>query len=705
MEEPMTFLHGICFRLRPVVFASLLVHSTFISARAEEPQPTPAGEQTGLIPRKLLFGNPDKASPAISHDGKQIAFLASVEGVMNVWVGPIDQPDDARPVSADKKRGIRIYFWAFTNEHILYLQDSDGDEDYHVYCVDLAKGQTRDLTPFKKVRAEITAVGHKFPHELLVGLNDRDPRFHDLYRINLLTGERKLVQKNPEFQSFVTDSDYRVRLATKMAPDGGMQLLKPNGKDGWDDFLKIPMADTLTTGPAGFDKTGDILYLIDSRGRNTGAFATLDMRSGKETVVAEDKRTDAGDVMLHPTERTVQGVSFTYERTHWVFQDPAVQADFEELHKLGDGELAVESRTLDDQHWIVSLTVDNGPARFYRYDRPSKKATFLFTTRKALEGLPLQKMRPHVLKARDGLDLVCYLTLPPGADPEGKGLPSKPVAMVLDVHGGPWGRDTWGFDPEAQLLANRGYAVLTVNFRGSTGFGKEFVNAGNREWAGKMHDDLLDAVDWAIREKIADPKKIAIFGGSYGGYATLVGMTFTPDKFACGVDIVGPSNLVTLLSTIPPYWAPMVQLFKDRVGDFTSEEGKKLLLARSPLTYVDRIARPLLIAQGANDPRVKQAEADQIVQAMRAKKLPVTYVLFPDEGHGFARPENRLAFNAVTEAFLARHLGGRYEAIGDAFTGSTITVPEGVTDVPGLAGKVPAQLKKPGPKDATENGR
>ncbi|HEV3083405.1 MAG TPA: S9 family peptidase [Gemmataceae bacterium] len=694
----MICLGGIVSRSARAVLASMALCSVVNLAQAEAPKPTETGAKAGLIPRKLLFGNPDRAAPRLSPDGKQLAFLAPVNGVLNVWVAPIDRPDDARPVSADKKRGIRIYFWAYTNDHVLYLQDSDGDEDYHVYCVDLPRGQTKDLTPYKKVRAMIVEVGHNFPHELLVGLNDRDPRYHDLYRVDLLTGERKLEQKNPGFQGFLTDDNYRVRLASKMTPDGGMLLLKPNGQDQWSDFLKIPMADTLTTSPAGFDKSGDVLYLIDSRGRDTGAFTTLDMKSGKETVVAQDKRNDAGQVLLHPTENTVQAVSFTYERTHWVFQDPAVKADFEELRKLGDGEVSIESRTLDDQQWLVSLAVDNGPVRYYRYERPTKKPTFLFTNRKDLEGLPLQKMHAQVVKARDGLDLVCYLTLPPGSDPDNKGRPSAQLPMVLDVHGGPWGRDTWGFDPQHQFLANRGYAVLSVNFRGSTGFGKEFVNAGNREWARKMHDDLLDAVAWAVREKIADPQKVAIFGGSYGGYATLVGMTFTPETFACGVDIVGPSNLVTLLSTIPPYWAPMVQLFKDRVGDFTSKEGKEFLLSRSPLTHAERISRPLLIAQGANDPRVKQAEADQIVQAMRAKKLPVTYVLFPDEGHGFARPENRLAFNAVTEAFLAQHLGGRYEAIGDAFAGSTITVPEGASDVPGLADKISAKAGEGSPK-------
>jgi dipeptidyl aminopeptidase/acylaminoacyl peptidase len=329
--------------------------------------------------------------------------------------------------------------------------------------------------------------------------------------------------------------------------------------------------------------------------------------------------------------------------------------------------------------------MDDGPVRYYLYDRPNKKATFLFTNRKSLEGVPLAKMHPVVIKSRDGLDLVSYLTLPKGADPQATGRPGEPLPLALLVHGGPWGRDGWGYDAEHQLLANRGYAVLAVNFRGSTGLGKNFTNAGNKQWAGTMHDDLIDAVDWAIAEKIADSKRVAIMGGSYGGYATLVGLTFTPEKFACGVDIVGPSNLLTLLNSIPPYWAPMLQMFKDRVGDPTSEEGQKFLNERSPLNLVEKIQKPLLIGQGANDPRVKQAEADQIVKAMQDRKIPVTYVLFSDEGHGFARPENNRAFFAVAEAFLAGHLGGRYEPIGEDFAGSTIRCPEGKDQVPGLS--------------------
>lgn len=674
----------------PVATTPTALPSEEIKPANMKPQPTPTGPTTGLIPREVLFGNPEKAAARMSHDGKQLSYLAPVDGVLNIWVGPIDDPKAAKPVTKEKKRPIRSYFWAYTNEHLLYVQDAEGNEDFNVYRVDLKSGETKNLTDMKGVRAEISEVSHKFPDEIIIGLNDRgDHTYHDLYRMNILTGEKKLIQKNDEFSGFITDEDYNVRFASKMTDDGGSLLLKPDGRGGWTDFIKIAMEDTMTTSPAGFDKTGKIMYLIDSRGRDTGALETLDLDTNKETLVAEDPRCDVGGIMAHPTENTIQAVSFTYDRTIWKFFDKEVEADFAELKKIADGEISIASRTLDDKKWIAAFIMDNGPVRYYVYDRDTKKSTFLFTNRPNLEGLPLQKMHARVIDSRDGMKLVSYLTLPPGTDPDGDGVPDKPLPLILNVHGGPWARDDWGFDAEHQLYANRGYAVLSVNFRGSTGFGKNFGNAGNKEWAGRMHDDLLDATDWAIAQKIADPNKVAIMGGSYGGYATLVGLTFTPDKFACGVDIVGPSNILTLLSTIPAYWAPAMQMFKDRVGDYSTEEGKKFLTERSPLTHFQKIKKPLLIAQGANDPRVKQSEADQIVKAMVEKKIPVTYVLFPDEGHGFARPNNSLAFNAVTEAFFAVQLGGRYEAIGNAFEGSTITVPTGANDVPGLAEKLP----------------
>jgi dipeptidyl aminopeptidase/acylaminoacyl peptidase len=639
-----------------------------------------------LIPRTALFGNPEKSSPRISPDGKRLAFLAPVDGVMNVWVGPADDPAAAKAVTEDKKRGIRAYFWAYTNEHVLYVQDQNGDENWHVYAVSLADNTTQDLTPLANVAAQIEAVSERAPKEILIGLNDRDQQYHDIYRVNISTGERKLVEQNKQgFAGYLTDEDLKVRFAMQYLPDGSSVILRPNGAGGWDDFMKVPMADTLTTQPSGFDKSGNLLYLIDSRDRNTGALTTVYLETGKQATLADNPKADVSGVLTHPTEKTIQAVAFTYGRKQWQILDQAIKPDLDYLATVTRGDVEVTSRTLDDRWWTVAYLTDDGPVRYYLYDHEQKKAKFLFTNRQDLDGLPLVKMHDLVVKSRDGLDLVCYLSLPKGTDEDGDARPSQPLPMVLDVHGGPWARDDWGYDATHQLWANRGYAVLSINFRGSTGFGKEFVNAGNKEWAGKMHTDLLDAVDWAVAEKIADPKLVAITGGSYGGYATLVGMTMTPDVFACGIDIVGPSNIITLLQSIPPYWQPQIQLFKDRVGDFTTEAGKTTLTKLSPLSHVANIKKPLLIGQGAHDPRVKQAEADQIVSAMEAKHIPVTYVLYPDEGHGFARPENRMSFFAVSEAFLAEHLGGRYEPIGKAFTGSSITVPVGAGEVPGLA--------------------
>jgi dipeptidyl aminopeptidase/acylaminoacyl peptidase len=673
------------------LLTTLLALAGATEATAQDSGKKPPGQKTGLIPRRILFGNPDRAQPKLSPDGKQLSFLAPVKGVLNVWVGPADKPDAAKPVTDDKKRGIRQYFWAYTSKHIVYLQDVGGDEDWHAYSVEIATRKATDLTPFKKVAAQINEVSHKAPHEILIGLNDRDQRYHDVYQINITTGERKLLQKNDDYAGFLTDDDYKVRFAIKFDKSGDELLLRPDGKGGFEKFLTIPQKDNLTTQPLGFTKDGNTLYLTDSRKRNTGALTTLDLKTGKQEVIAANPKVDVGQVLMHPTEKTVQGVAFTYTRTTWDFRDRAVARDFAVLKKVADGDLSLVSRTLDDEQWIVAFTVSDGPVRYYHYDRGTRKSRFLFTNQAELAEWKLQKMYPVVIPARDKLELVSYLTLPPDTDKVGKGRPDRPVPLVLLVHGGPWGRDSWGLNAMHQLLANRGYAVLSVNFRGSTGFGKAFVNAGDKEWAGKMHDDLIDAVNWAIQEKIAPKDKVAIMGGSYGGYATLVGLTFTPDVFACGVDIVGPSNILTLLNTVPKYWQPIVQLFKDRVGDHTTEEGKKLLLSRSPLTRADKIKKPLLIGQGANDPRVKQAESDQIVKAMQEHKIPVTYVLFPDEGHGFARPANRLAFFAVAEAFLAKQLGGRYEPIGDAFKGSSITVPTGAEDISGLKDKLPKE--------------
>jgi dipeptidyl aminopeptidase/acylaminoacyl peptidase len=671
-----------------LIIAVLLASGCISDKDATTEEPTENINQIDaapLIPREVLFGNPDKITVRLSPDGDRISYLASVDGVLNVWVGPVDDPDSAEPVTNDTDRGIRNYFWAYTNEHILYLQDQAGDENWRVYSVNLETGETIDLTPLEGVQARIQEVSQKFPEEILIALNDRDPTLHDIYDLNITTGEKSVVMENEGFLGFTTDDEYNVRFAERLTPDGGSEIFQAIEDGGWELFAKLAMADSLTTGIVGFDETGKIMYMIDSRDRNTAALFSWDLETGEQTLVAEDSRADVSDFIIHPTEKSVQAVAFTYDRKHWQIIDESITDDLNYLSTVADGDVEVVSRTIDDRYWMVAYTMDDGPVQYYRYDREAQKAEFLFSHRKALEGLALAKMHPVVIKSRDGLDMVCYYTLPVGSDRDGDGRPDEPLPMVLNVHGGPWARDNWGYNSWHQWLANRGYAVMSVNFRASWGFGKAFLNAGNLEWGGKMHDDLIDAVDWAVREEIADPDRVAIMGGSYGGYATLWGMTNSSDTFVCGVDIVGISNLTSFFETIPPYWQPYVELWATRMGDARTEEGRAFLRGRSPLTYVDQIKKPLLIGQGANDPRVNQAESDQIVQAMQDADIPVTYLLYTDEGHGFARPENRLSFYAVTDAFLAEHLGGRCEPIGDDFEGSSIIVECGAEEVQGLA--------------------
>jgi dipeptidyl aminopeptidase/acylaminoacyl peptidase len=673
--------------------APALPADTAMPAPAEAP-PAPAAPVAqavgkpadNLIPRELFFGNPERSNVQISPDGKHLSWLAPKDGVMNVWVAPIGDLAAARAITSDATRPVRVYYWAHTGQHVLYLQDKGGDENFHLFAADLATDKAVDLTPLPNARAEVYATSASRPRHVAVGLNDRDPKVFDPYEIDIVSGERKKLGENTDgFAGYVIDEKLAVRFAEKMEPSGDMVLMAPAAK-GWTEYLRIPSDDNLTSTLLGFDRSGKTAYLVDSRERNTGALFALDVATKKKKLIVEDKRADITPWGLkrHPVTRAIQAAAVNYDRLSWKIVDPKVKADFAAVAKLSDGDCMPMSETDDDKTWLVTCSGDVKPVRYFVYDRAKKKGTFLFSARPKLDEQPLARMHPVIIKSRDGLDLVSYLTLPVAADPDGDGKANTPSPMVLLVHGGPWARDSWGYSSLHQLLANRGYAVLSVNFRGSTGFGKAFINASNGQWGKKMHDDLLDAVEWAVTSNVAPRDKVGIMGGSYGGYATLAGLTLTPDVFAVGVDIVGPSNIITLLETIPPYWAPMVAVFKTRVGDYTTAEGKQALLAVSPLTHAAKIKRPLLIGQGANDPRVKQAESDQIVKAMRERNIPVTYVLFPDEGHGFARPENNLAFFAVTEAFLSAHLGGTYQPLPAEFAGSSIQIKAGREGIPGL---------------------
>jgi dipeptidyl aminopeptidase/acylaminoacyl peptidase len=667
---------------------------TVNSAPTPAPAPLPPHADATLLPRKLLFGNPDRLPPRLSPDGKRILFIAPDQGVLNVWVSPADDPKAAKVVTHERTRPIRDAHWAENGKQVLYANDKGGDENFHVFAVDVESGQEKDLTPFEGVRADLQDTFDKKPDLVYVTMNRRDKKHMDPVLVDLKTGKLDVLLENTEgYDEMLVDQDAKLRVGVKPQPDGSKEIFALDKKKAPKAIGKIPFEDVQTTSFYGFDRAGKALYVVDSRGRDTSALAAIDVASGKSTVLFEDAKSDVQGLRFERKNLRPVLALTNRERREWHALDKSVAADLEGLRKVTDGDLELTSASRDDSRWTVAFIKDDGPTPVYLWDRKAKKATLLYTTRPALEGKKLAKMHPVTIRARDGLDLVSYLTTPLAADADQDGKPDAgPIPMVLFVHGGPWGRDQWGFNSNHQWLASRGYAVLSVNFRASTGFGKKFLNAGDREWAGKMHDDLLDAVSWAKGQRIADPKKIAIMGGSYGGYATLIGLTFTPDVFACGVDIVGPSNLVTLLETVPPYWAPFLEQFVRRIGDHRTEAGRKFLFERSALSRVDAIQRPLLIGQGANDPRVKQAESDQIVKAMQQKGLPVTYVLYPDEGHGFARPENRLSFNAVAETFLAEHLGGSYEPVGADFGGSSITVPSGADKVYGLGEALP---KKP----------
>lgn len=646
-------------------------------------------DQFALIPRDHLFGNPTRAQGKVSPDGKWLSWLAPVDGVLNIWIAPRESLGDdaaaATPITKSTDRPIRSSMWSPDSTAVLYIQDKGGDENFLLYSVNIASGKETTLTPFENTRVDIVGGSESIRDQILIGLNNRDPQFHDVHRLNLTTGALELVYENNGYAGFVADDTLTLRMAMAQNAAGGTDYFRMTDNVVEDEpFETTAMEDSLTTQPAGYTNDGAILYWIDSRERDTAALFAQDTATGDRTLIAQDDRADISGTLSDKKTGEVLAFSVNYLKTEWTALDDGIAAAFAWLRERLDGEFGVSSRTDDDQTWIVWNDPVTAPARTFVFDRKAETLTPFFVARPELEGAPLQPMHGQEIPARDALTLPSYLTLPPGCDAEATGRPAVPVPMVLLVHGGPWARDDYGFSSTVQWLANRGYAVLQVNFRGSTGFGKGFLNAANKQWGLAMHDDLIDAVDWAVAEGITARDTVAIMGGSYGGYATLAGLAFTPDVFACGVDIVGPSNLETLLATIPPYWAPLVKIFHERMGDPTTPEGLAALKAASPLYKAGAITKPLLILQGANDPRVKQSESDQIAGAMKEAGIPVTYVVFPDEGHGFARPVNSIADSAITENFLAPILGGRSEPIGGTVAASTAEIHEGAGYVTGL---------------------
>lgn len=651
--------------MRLIALLSVSLLAGVSSARAELPP---------LIPRTVLFGNPVRTAPALSPDGTRLGWIApSDKGVSNVWVQTLDK-DDARMVTNDRRRGIYGFRWAADGKHILFEQDGDGDENWHLFSTDLDGGLVRDLTPFLGVRVQNVVTSAKRPGEVLAGLNIRDRRVFDMYRIDLATGAVKLDTKNPgDVLSWTTDENFVIRAATAFDDACRTIVRVRDGHDApWRDLLVSPFEDSPQYGQmaggnliVGFTADGKGLHVVSPLGADTTRLVLLDTKTGKELrELAADPCSDVEyfigqgvaatpAVLTDPATGKPQAVAFNHHRIEWKVIDPALADDFKALAAARPGDFIVVDRDAKDARWLVLYVADDRSNSHCWYDRATKTVRLLFEDQPALQKYTLARMKPLTVRTADGLDLVCYLTLPPG-------LEEKKLPLVLLPHGGPWWRDRWGFDPFVQHLANRGYAVLQVNFRCSAGFGKKFLNAGNGQYGdGAVLGDLGTALRHVIDKGIVDPKRVGVAGGSFGGYATLAEVAFHPDRYACAVDIVGPSNLKTLFAAMPSYWKPIKQRWVRRMGDVENDDVLNRRL--SPLFHADNIRAPLLIGHGAHDPRVGLAESEAIVKAVRDRKGAVEFVVYPDEGHGWARPENNLDFSGRMEAFLARHLGGRAE--------------------------------------------
>jgi dipeptidyl aminopeptidase/acylaminoacyl peptidase len=639
----------------------------------------PAYAQSALPARRMFFADPDYAGVSLSPDGEHLAYLAPLDGVRNLWLAPAADPRQGRPLTRVADRNIGAYYrWAHTNRHLVFFQDRDGDENWRASSVDIATGATVLLTPPQGVRSFLQESSYRFPDEMLFRHNARDKRFFDLYRINLLSGKSELSYENHDYVGLLTDSQFRLRLANRFAANGDSECFERRGDD-WIPFMRIPISDLDSTELIDFSDDGGTLYLRDTRSRDKAALFALDMTTRKPTLLAADDEADIVSVDFEPKSRRPLAAYAMSDRIHWHPIDPSAAKELEMLAAYGPGDQQLLSRSLDNGKVAAYFERDTASGEYVLIDHAAGAVRPLYIQRPALAQIRLRPLEPVVIPARDGLKLHCYLTMPAQSSAAEK------LPLVLAIHGGPYARDQWGFSSTHQWLASRGYAVLSVNYRGSTGFGKAFVTAADHEWGGKMHDDLIDAVQWAIGRGFADRKRVGFYGGSYGGYSALMAATKTPEVFACIVDLFGISNLITFMATIPPYWGPWFSIWKNRLADPATEAGRAFLRDRSPLDHIERATRPILIAQGMHDVRVVAAESEQMVKALQARHVPVTYVTFPDEGHGFVRPENRLAFAAVVEAFLAKHLGGQYQPLGNDFAGSTIRIETGGERLPGLS--------------------
>ena len=674
--------------------------------------PLPPSAQPPTIARADLFGDPVRYSGRLSPRGDRVAFLAPRDGIANLWVLSVDAMDQARPVTDDRARGIRTFYWGQDNSTLLYLQDEQGDENWRLFAVDTARGIPRALTP-PGARAEVLGLSRNDPGGVVITLNQRDRAWPDVFRVDIASGERTLLWRNggPRgFARFVLDQDNRVRLGVRPLPDGGAEVVALGEGGRASTLFAIPFEDAMSSRPIAFEADGRSFLMLDSTGRGRTALMRVDAATGVKSLVGESERADVVDVWLDPVTNAPEAFATEYLTREWRALDPDSQADLDFLDRQLTGDFTVVSRNNDDTRWIVVEEGPTTPSRSYLYDRADRagrRLTSLFRHRPSLDQALLQPMTPVEIEARDGLTLVSYLTLPIGADTNGDARPEQPVPLVIAPHDGPWSRDSYGFNPLHQWLANRGYAVLSVNYRGSAGFGKAFLNAGNREWGGRMREDLIDAMRWAVSGGIAQADRVAVVGSGFGGYSALTALAMSGDEFRCGASFGAPTNLFSLLDQAGP--AARDELYL-RIADARTPDGRQLLGERSPLFRAAQIRGPLLLALGGRDRGASRGDADQIAQAVRARGGGLTYLIFPDEGRELVRPQNRLSYLAVLEHFLGDCLGGRIEPVGTAFEGASINVYDGAVNVPGLsafarrrAAPRPAEVE-PLPAPAPEDG-
>ncbi len=683
--------------------------------KQQSPVVTSVTDMSGypLLPLERLMAQPQYSVPQVSPDGRLISWIGPLEGSPNLFVADVSNPTAARPITQYTDDGVRatdvsgnvLYRWHWDSHSIIFPRDYGGDEHWDIHIVDVTTGEVRNLTPMEDKAVEIIGYGRKAPDELLVKIEVFGQGQPDVYRLNLMSGETELVMPNSGFLGFLADNDLNVRMGVKYSAQQGLDFYRLNSDGSWENLYQVTADDLPAFSTAiyqkmiRFDQANEHVYIYDAQNRDKAALVKINLNSGELTLLAEDDRVDIAGVLYHPVENRVQAYATTWLRNKWHAMDESLLPDFKRLGEISEGDWHVLSRSDDDRYWIVRYRLSHEPTAFYLYDRGdgsrSITAQRLFSATPQLEGLELSKLHPYIVTTDDGFDLVSYYMLPPWSDPDQDGMPNEPVPMIVLVHGGPSDeRALFAFGALLHWFANRGYGTMYVNFRGSAGFGKAYMNAQTAEWGGRMHQDILDQVDWAVSRNIADAEKIALLGGSYGGYEVLVGMTMTPDVFACGIDIVGPSNLEVFM----PHWN--VDTMSVRLGgDPRTAEGREFLRSRSPINFAGQTRNPVLIGQGANDSRVPQDQSDTVVEKMQAAGVEVTYVVYPDEGHGFLRPANSNAFNAIMEVFLANCLGGRYEPIANQIEGSSTQVPVGVEHIEGLAGALARRTDTGLPKD------